>query len=224
MARHVNPEGHAARRREILAAALELMGDKGYERMTIDDVLARTQMSKGALYHYFRSKRALLEGVVELMGESAADTLRGVTEVGGLGAINKLHAYFTASKKWKADHIAAVSTTARLWRDENNALFRQKLIAESMRTVTPMLESIIRQGCSEGVFDTEHPHEVAMILSGIDLLMADAYIDAVRADGSVWPENNGPRLQTLLAAHRETYERILGAPAGSLVGPDAEPG
>jgi AcrR family transcriptional regulator len=35
MARHVKPDEYAARRREILDAALRLMHDKGYERMTI---------------------------------------------------------------------------------------------------------------------------------------------------------------------------------------------
>ena len=39
MARHVKPDEYAARRREILDAALRLMHGKGYERMTIQDVL-----------------------------------------------------------------------------------------------------------------------------------------------------------------------------------------
>lgn len=216
MAREVNPEGHAARRREILAATLELMADKGYERMTIEDVLAKTQISKGALYHYFPSKRALLECVVESMAESGAQALQDVAAVGELGAVDRLHAYFAASEKWKADRLSAMATTARLWRDENNALFRQKLTQESIRTATPLLESIIRQGCKEGVFNTDHPHEVAMILSGVDLVLADAYVDAIRADGSLWPDDTGPHLKKLLAAHGETYERILGAPSGSL--------
>lgn len=43
------------------------MHDKGYERMTAQDVLTTLQMSKGALYHYFDSKAALLEGIVEAM-------------------------------------------------------------------------------------------------------------------------------------------------------------
>jgi AcrR family transcriptional regulator len=51
LARQVKPEEHSARRREILDAALQLMHNKGYERMTIDDVLTKLQMSKGALYH-----------------------------------------------------------------------------------------------------------------------------------------------------------------------------
>ena len=120
------------RRAEILDAALQLMHDKGYERMTIEDLLSTMHMSKGALYHYFRSKRALLDGVVEAMGDGAARELRVVVDDPALGAVDKLHAYFATSSAWKAENFTAVSTAMRLWRDENNALLRQKISQETM--------------------------------------------------------------------------------------------
>lgn len=216
MARQVKPEEHAARRREILDAALQLMHDKGYERMTIEDVLAKLQMSKGALYHYFSSKRALVEGIVESMSESASRTLQAVVDDPKLGAVDKLRAYFDTSTTWKAENLTAVTTTMRLWRDENNALLRQKMSQDSMRTTTPLLESIIRQGCDEGVFDTGHPRDAAIIVTGMGLNLADAIIDAMDADGSVGLDISGARTSAVLAAYVEAFERILGARPGSL--------
>jgi AcrR family transcriptional regulator len=216
VARHVKPDEYAAKRREILDAALELMHDKGYERITIDDVLAKTQMSKGALYHYFRSKRAMLEGIVEMMGESGVRELEAVVADPDLGALDKLHAYFAASSAWKAENVTAVSTTMRLWRDENNALLRQKLSQGSMRTIAPLLEAIIRQGCEERVFDTDYPREAAVIITGMALHLTDAFIDALEADGAVGADMSGPHIQGVLAAYVQAFERILGAPAGSL--------
>lgn len=216
MARQVKPEEYAARRREIVNAALRLMHAKGYERMTIEDVLAETGMSKGALYHYFRSKHALLEGVVEAIGEDAIRDLKAVVDDANLGAIDKLHAYFRTEDAWKAENVTAVSAIMRMRRDENNALLRQKLSQESLRTTAPMLEAIIRQGCDEGVFDTDYPHEASMIIIGIGMHMADAFIDAIEADGSVGANISGPNIQGVLAAYFQAFERILGAPAGSL--------
>jgi AcrR family transcriptional regulator len=216
MARHVKPDEYAAKRREILDAALELTHDKGYERMTIDDVLAKTQMSKGALYHYFRSKRAMLEGIVEMMGESGMRELEAIVADPDLGAIDKLHAYFAASSAWKAENVTAVSTTMRLWRDENNALLRQKLSQGSMRTTAPLLEAIILQGCEERVFDTNYPREAAVIITGMALHLTDAFIDALEADGAVSADMSGPHIQGVLAAYVDAFERILGAPPGSL--------
>jgi AcrR family transcriptional regulator len=216
LARQVKPEEHAARRREILDAALELMHDKGYAGMTIEDVLAKTQMSKGALYHYFRSKRALLEGIVDTMGESGARRLQAIVDDPGLGAIDKLHAYFATSGAWKADNVTAVSTAMRIWRDENNALLRQKLSQETMKTSAPLMEAIIRQGCGEGVFDTDYPHEAAVIITGMGLHLTDAFIDAIEADGAVGADISGPHIRGVLAAYIQAFERILKAPSGSL--------
>jgi AcrR family transcriptional regulator len=216
MARQVKPDEHATRRREIVDAALELMHDKGYERTTIEDVLAKLQMSKGALYHYFGSKRALLDGIVESLGESAVRTLQPVVDDRGLGALDKLRAYFDASTTWKAENLTAVTVAMRLWRDENNALLRQKMSQESMRTTAPLLESIIRQGCDEGVFDTSHPREAAVIVTGMGLHLADAIIDAMEADGTVGLDVSGARTSDVVAAYVEAFERILGARPGSL--------
>jgi AcrR family transcriptional regulator len=217
MARHVKPDEYAARRREILDAALQLMHDKGYEQMTIQDVLTQLQMSKGALYHYFDSKKALLDGIVESMGESGSAALGAVVENPDLGAIEKLHAYFQMSTAWKSEHATEVTTTMRLWRHENNALLRQKISQESMRSTTPSLEAIIRQGRQEGVFDTEHPREAAIIIAGMGLHLADAIIDAIDKDGAEPLDTSGSRAQSVIAAYTDAFERILGAPSGSLV-------
>jgi AcrR family transcriptional regulator len=217
MARHVKPDEYAARRREILDAALQLMHDKGYEQMTIQDVLTQLQMSKGALYHYFDSKKALLDGIVESMGESGSAALGAVVENPDLGAIEKLHAYFQMSTAWKSEHATEVTTTMRLWRHENNALLRQKISQESMRSTTPSLEAIIRQGRQEGVFDTDHPREAAIIVAGMGLHLADAIIDAIDEDGAEPLDTSGSRAQSVIAAYTDAFERILGAPSGSLV-------
>ena len=58
MPRTVNQQENTAKRNEILDAAQRLVYNKGYERMTIQDILADVQISSGAFYHYFASKEA----------------------------------------------------------------------------------------------------------------------------------------------------------------------
>src|SRR5215468_5283073 len=65
----------AVRRTEILDAAQYLITTKGYEQMTIQDILDRLQISKGAFYHYFDSKQALLEAIIERMQHEVAQIL-----------------------------------------------------------------------------------------------------------------------------------------------------
>jgi AcrR family transcriptional regulator len=47
-------------RRELLAAAVDLFSARGYQATSVNDIVARAGFTKGAFYHYFRSKEALL--------------------------------------------------------------------------------------------------------------------------------------------------------------------
>ena len=68
MVRIVKEQGYAEKRGEILDAAQRLVFSKGYERLTIQDILQALDISKGALYHYFDSKQAVLEALIPGMG------------------------------------------------------------------------------------------------------------------------------------------------------------
>ena len=46
-------------RTQLLAEAANLFATKGYSSTSISDICDATQMTKGALFHYFKSKRAL---------------------------------------------------------------------------------------------------------------------------------------------------------------------
>lgn len=51
-------------RERILAAASQLISERGVAETSIDDVLAQAAVSKGQLYHYFEDRAALLRAVV----------------------------------------------------------------------------------------------------------------------------------------------------------------
>ena len=50
-------------RRAIIDTAMRLFAERGYAAVSIETVLAARQISRGALYHHFASKEALLEAV-----------------------------------------------------------------------------------------------------------------------------------------------------------------
>jgi AcrR family transcriptional regulator len=56
--------GEATRER-LLLAARELFTERGYQDASIQDVLDRTGVSRGALYHHFATKEQLFEAVLE---------------------------------------------------------------------------------------------------------------------------------------------------------------
>jgi len=52
-------------REKIIAAAMELFWLKGYNSTSVADLLSRTQLNSGSLYHVFPSKQDVLIGVLE---------------------------------------------------------------------------------------------------------------------------------------------------------------
>lgn len=52
-------------RAKIVEAAMELFWEKGYNSTSISDILSRTQLNSGSLYHFFPGKQDLLLAVLE---------------------------------------------------------------------------------------------------------------------------------------------------------------
>ena len=72
--------------RAIVMAARELMAARGYADVTIDDIVGRAGVAKGAFYHHFSSKQALLDVVVDELQGEIADELRDNRRDGPLTA------------------------------------------------------------------------------------------------------------------------------------------
>lgn len=53
---------------EILTAAAELFGERGYDAVSLEDVAERLDVTKGSLYYYFASKDELVTAAIETLG------------------------------------------------------------------------------------------------------------------------------------------------------------
>lgn len=58
-------------RSSILRVALQLFLQKGYKAVSYENITRKTQLSKGAIYHYFPSKQDLLVQTFEFLLEAA---------------------------------------------------------------------------------------------------------------------------------------------------------
>jgi AcrR family transcriptional regulator len=216
MARTVKEEEHIARRNEILDAALQLVYSKGYEKMTIQDILDQLQISKGAFYHYFDSKADVLEAAVErLATEQVEPAFRTMVEDPHLTALEKLHRYFQTSTYWKTSNKAILMELLKTWYSDENALARQKMLAKSSQHLGPYFTEIIKQGVREGLFTTPYPEIASQVTINLfyDLAHTSGHI-FISADAG--QSESLQEAETLFTAYSDVIERILGAPKGSI--------
>jgi AcrR family transcriptional regulator len=220
MARTVKEDDYAARRNEILDVARQLVYTKGYEQMSIQDILDALKISKGAFYHYFDSKQSLLDGLVERMLDEADQILCPIVEAKDLSAIEKMQRYFDTVGRWKIAQKAFMLDLLRVWYTDSNALMRQKQETATIKRFAPMLAKVIRQGIAEGVFTTKYPNQFASTMLGLSRGFEDTLAELLLSEKP--PPDALKQLEDIMGAYSESMERILGAPTGSLPLGDVE--
>lgn len=222
MPRVINPDEYEQKRGEILDAAQRLIYTKGYERMSIQDILDELKISKGAFYHYFDSKQALLEAFTARMMNEVEKFLVPIVENPNLNALDKLEQFFGSVARWKSARKSFLTNLLSVWYDDHNAIVRQKLIAMGSKWMSPFLIEIIRQGIREGILQPgiEFTDEAAQVVISLMTTMGEKIaLRLIDLPPGASPEQRQAVLtgmQNLVVAYRSAIERMLGAPAGSI--------
>src|ERR1700730_14896600 len=127
--------------------------------MSIQDVLDELETSRGALYHYFDSKQALLDGAAERFADSAMSGVAPILADPNLPALRKLEKVLGGIASFKAEQEQLVLALMQVWNSDGNALVREKVRRLSARLLGPVLSAIIRQAIDEGVVTSNSPDE-----------------------------------------------------------------
>jgi AcrR family transcriptional regulator len=214
MARTVNTTLHTIRREAFLEVAQRLIQTKGYEAMSIQDVLTDLEASKGAFYHYFDSKQALLEAVVERFADSGLATVGPILEDPELPALRRLEKVFAGIARFKAEQKEFVLAIVEVWKSDGNAIVREKLRRLTADRILPLFATVVRQGVDEGTFHITSPEETTKVLfalmQGFQEIAMDDFI--ARQAGTITFEH----VRRSTASFTDAFERILGVPSGSV--------
>jgi len=212
--RTLNPTLHTVRRDAFLDAAQRLVETKGYEAMSVQDVLDALDVSKGAFYHYFVSKQAVLEAVVERFADGGMAAIKPIIDDPALPALKKLERVFAGIAGWKAERKELVLGIIEVWNSDSNAIVREKVRRMTVRLMVPLLAAVVRQGVDEGVFRVASPDETAAVLVSLMLGFQEqaTHLFIARQAGTIPFEV----VERTIAGFTQAFERILGIPTGSL--------
>ena len=214
MARTVKKHEHAVKRKEITDVAQRLVYTRGYDQMSIQDILNELQISKGAFYHYFSSKQALLEALIDRMQEDAEPLVAPIVADPNLSALEKLHRFFDTSARWKTARKDYLMSLMRGWYADENALIREKAQTRMIKHFARLLADIIRQGVAEGVMNTPFPDQMGELTLTLLQGLGNDYMDLLFSNSS--SPDDLQRAIDLVAAYNDALERMLGTPPGVL--------
>ena len=206
----------AVRRAELIDCAQGLFLEKGYERTTINDVIAATRLSKGAFYHHFRAKEELLEAIAERFATQALASVEAAQSHATLGALQRLNLLLAVSREWKAENLPQLRAMFTVLLRPENAVLYHRITNAVLGAMQPTFAAIIEQGEREGVFDATDARLAAEAILWMSesrrLLVAEAMDVAERGDVARATQMIVRRIR----AEEAMVDRVLGLAPGSI--------
>lgn len=175
MARNKHPEETV---NLILDVSFRLFMEKGYEHTSIQDIIDHLGgLSKGAIYHHFKSKEDILIAVVDRMTAQSNEMLGTIRDRTDLSGRDKLKTIFKESISRPVQND--IFTVAPDFRNNPKLLF--SLLHDTIEEAAPnYVLPIIEQGISDGSIKTDYPQQLAELI----LLVANVWMNPMIFDST----------------------------------------
>lgn len=132
----------------IVSAAWQLFYEYGYDNTTVDDIIERSNTSKGSFYHYFESKDALLGSLSYLFDEKYEEIMETIDP--NLNPIDKL-IYMNKELFLMIENTVSVTILSQLFSTQLITRGERHLL-EPDRTYYKLLRQITIEGQKLGYF------------------------------------------------------------------------
>lgn len=205
------------RREAILNAAQALFMERGWEAVTIADVLEAAGISKGGFYHHFTAKEDLLTGIVVRMTQQVimeAETAR--REASG-DALARLNAFMAGSVSWKAENTAEMRFFTNVLAKPGNDILYRRIFDATAVAVVPVLEDLVAEGIEDGTFDVTDTRVTAEVIVGLSHGRRQVLEDAVVRASSGDLDEAARLLDDRMRAEGAICDRLLCLPQGSVL-------
>lgn len=169
MSKKYNPK---QTRENIVSTAVQLFMEKGFEKTSMQDIANAIGISKGGIYHHFKSKKEIINTVRENKANSVAEnidkwmsTIEAESERDMLTAI--LEENVTNQKAHALDDVFSTQI--------KSADFIVSIMTDSVNSSAPVFADIMKKGVEDGSITTNYPDECAEVF----FLLVNTWCDPV---------------------------------------------
>lgn len=154
----------SSRRAALVDAAATVFAEKGVANTAVSDIVKAAGVAQGTFYLYFPSKEDAVLAVVERIGNEMLGAIETAVHASGTTAPEKLLGLRDVLMRFDEDR-AAVQLADFIHRPGNRAL-HDRLAEQIVPGLIPLVQSIVAQGVSEGVFDVADARTAAWFVLG----------------------------------------------------------
>lgn len=157
MARNKYPEVTVER---ILDVSQRLFLEKGYENTTIQDIVNELGgLTKGAVYHHFKSKEEIMDAVGDRMF-TENNPFNKVMNRSDLNGLQKLKEMIRLNQSDKARADMNIQSLPIL----KNPRILAGMIAANRNYLSPYFQKLIEEGNQDGSIHTEYAKEISELI------------------------------------------------------------
>ncbi|AIQ29126.1 MULTISPECIES: TetR/AcrR family transcriptional regulator [Paenibacillus] len=193
------------RRNEILDAAEELFGQKGFDGTSTGDILGKVGIARGTLYYHFKSKEDIMDALIERTNANILGAAQHIAADKSIPVIDRILRVVMALNI-SGGNGSSTEIMEHIHKPQN-ALMHQKIQKAIISGVPPILTPIICEGIEQGIFNTQYPYEC--------MEMVVIYANTIFDDDMV--EMTDEVRMSRVLAFISNVERLLGAESGSLM-------
>ena len=157
MARNKYPEVTVER---ILDAAQKPFLEKGYDHTTIQDIVDELgDLTKGAVYHHFKSKEEIMDAVGDRMffTNNPFEAVRNRSDLNGLEKLREAIRINQTDDSRTDLNIQSMP----IYKDPRLLM---EMIDSNRRILTPYFQELLEEGNRDGSMHTEYTREIAELL------------------------------------------------------------
>lgn len=159
----------------IINAAAKLFYDNGYDETTMQDIMQLSGLSKGAIYHYFKSKQEILDYLSNCEKELVSKYLKELVDNKELTAKEKIEKAIT----YLSTNETLPEFTKGNWA-EKVPFSLLNTLKNTLNVLAEYIAEILEQGNNNNEFNCAFPKELAGVLA----LLIDVWLDPTIVNSS----------------------------------------
>ena len=168
------------RKKQILEAARKIFMQKGFYNASIDDVAAEVGVVRGTVLHYYKSKKELMEAVLESTGEDLIPIITQITKEHSMSAKERILLLIEACNRQFLNVKPQLIQYGMGQEGEEFRYLMDQMRIKAFYKVCELLEEILEDGCREGTFQIEDTRARACVVTFAVFGITGARLDADR--------------------------------------------
>lgn len=144
----------------IIFVSAKLFVEKGYDKTSMQDIVDAIGMSKGAIFHHFKSKEDILAAVTAKQSEYTEQAMyKWLDEMNGLTAKEKMIGFLERNMRDQQIHSLDKTFASQV----SNPQFIIAQMQDCVNKSAKVFAQVMKEGLKDGSITTEFPDECAEV-------------------------------------------------------------